>query len=145
MPASPEEPDCGPLRARLPAERRLKRKGLIRPLFDRNRKDVGSVAAGCVRIVYRAVPRAEAGQDVPVQAGFTPGRAAKNAVGRNRIKRVMREVYRVHQHALVDLFLSSDACLTLMVLFRGNPETARACIPRDLPEALRRLAARVRK
>ncbi len=128
----------------LPAERRLKSKSLVRPLFDRNRKDVGSVAAGCVRIVYRIAARAEVGQDVPVQAGFTAGRAARNAVVRNRIKRVMREVYRVHQHALVDLFLSSEACLTLMVLFRGDPEAARTCIPRDLPEALRRLAGRAR-
>lgn len=129
----------------LPAERRLKRKSLVRPLFDRNRKDVGSVAAGCVRLVYRTAARAEVGQDVPVQVGFTAGRAARNAVTRNRIKRIMREVYRTHQHALVDLFLYSDACLTLMVLFRGDPESVRTCAPRDLPEALRRLAARVQR
>lgn len=126
----------------LPASYRLKRQGLIRPLFDRDRKDVASVAVGCVRLVYRLTSRQEVGADVPVQVGFAAGRAARKAVVRNRIKRVMREVYRVHQHVLVDLFLCSDRCLTLMVLFRGDPSSARRCIPRDLPEAMRKLAAR---
>lgn len=98
---------------------------------------------GCVRLVYRIVSRKEAGVDVPVQIGFAVSRAARKAVVRNRIKRIMREVYRVHQHLLVDLFLCSDACLTVMVLYRSQPSSAETCIVRDLPDALRKLAARV--
>jgi ribonuclease P protein component len=137
----PERERARPPRG-LPASRRLKRQGLIRPLFDRNRKDVASVAAGCVRLVYRRASRQEVGLDVPVQVGFAAGRAARKAVVRNRIKRVMREVYRVHQHVLVDLFLCSDDCLTMMVLFRGDPSSSPGCIQQDLPEAMRKLAAR---
>ncbi len=119
---------------------RLKRRRLIRPLFDRSRSDVRSLSVGCVRLIYRRAPREEVGADAPVQVGFAVGRGVRKAVTRNRLKRIMREVYRVHQHLLVDLFSQTPGTLTLMVLFRGDPKRGRACIPRDLPEALRRLA-----
>ncbi len=126
--------------ASLPRAARLKRRRLLRPLFDRRRQDVGTVAAGCVRLLFRTVARAETG-GAPVQVGFAPGRA-RNAVRRNRVRRLLREVYRVHQHALLDLFLQRGDTLTLMILFRGRPEEAAACIRRDLPAALARAAER---
>ena len=101
-----------------------------------------TVACGCVRLLYRVAPRAEVGQPVPVQIGFAPGRA-RTAVARNRVKRLLREVYRLHQHDLVDLFARRDDVLTVMVLFRGRPDQAARCIPADLPEAMHRLAGRL--
>lgn len=129
---------------RFPRKARLKRKRLIRPLFDRRRQDVGTVAAGCIRLIYRAVPREETGYDVPVQIGFAPGRLVRNAVQRNRLRRLMREVYRVHQHLLVDLFVHHTDTLTVMVLFRGNPDDAERCLRTDLVKALERLAVKLR-
>jgi ribonuclease P protein component len=125
-----------------PRAAHLKRRRLIRPLFDRSRADVGTVTAGCVRLLFRTVPRAETGQAAPVQVGFAPGRT-RTAVERNRIRRLLREVYRVHQHALVDLFLRRPNMLTVMILFRGKVSNADEGIPRDLPVALERLAAQV--
>lgn len=122
-----------------PRAMRLKRRRLIRSLFDRSRADVGTVAAGCVRLLYRVVPRAETGSNVPVQIGFSPGRAARKAVERNLIKRHLREVYRVQQHLLVDLFVHRADTLVVMALYRGTPDQARSCIPRDLVRAMRRL------
>ena len=127
-----------------PRSARLKRRRLIRPLFDRNREDVGTVAVGCVRLLYRTVPRVQTGYDTPVQIGFAPGRI-RPAVARNRIRRLLREVYRVHQHILVDLFLQHPEALTVMVLFRGRPEEAASSIRHDLPLALERLASKVRE
>ena len=135
------DPDA-PHRYTFPRAARLKRRRLIRPLFDRSRDDVGTVAVGCVRLLYRVVPRAATGHDVPVQIGFAPGRT-RTAVQRNRIRRLLREVYRVHQHILVDLFSHRAATLTVMVLFRSRPDNAARCIPRDLPVALQRAAARL--
>jgi ribonuclease P protein component len=133
---APTAPDSRPLR--FPKDARLKRRVLIRALFDRRSGASRSVAAGCVRLVFRIVPRVA--EDVPVQAGFSPGRL-RTAVARNRVKRILREVYRTHQVLLVDLSLLSQATLTLMVLYRGRPEEAAGCVPRDLPRALDRLAA----
>lgn len=48
----------------------------------------------------------------------------------------MREVYRVNQSILIDLFRNRPEVLTLMVLYRGRPGDAEASIPTDLPRAL---------
>ncbi|NBC18845.1 MAG: ribonuclease P [Bacteroidetes bacterium] len=139
-----EASSSSPRRPRtLPRAARLKRTRLIRPLFDRRRTDVGTVAVGCVRLLFRVVPRDAVGMDVPVQVGFAPGRRARTAVARNRIKRLLREVYRRHQYLLVDLFAHRAETLTLMVLYRSAPEQAGAQIPRDLPRALQQAADRL--
>ncbi len=132
--AEPERPLAFPRNAR------LKRRRLIRPLFDRGRDDIGTVAVGCVRLLYRTVPRVQTGFDVPVQVGFATGRV-RTAVLRNRLRRLLRETYRTHQYLLADRFLHHPETLTVMVLFRGRPETAASCIPRDLPRALEQVAA----
>ncbi len=127
---------------RFPRAARLKRRRLIRPLFDRSRTDIGTVAYGCIRILYRIVDRAETGENVPIQVGFAPGRGMRPAVRRNRIKRLMREVYRVQQHRLVDLFVDTPTTLTMMILFRGRPDAVEA-VPVDVHKALNRLVRRL--
>jgi len=124
-----------------PRSRRLKRRRLIRPLFERGRADVGRVRAGTVVVLYRAVPRADVGRDVGVQVGFAPGRRSTNA-RRTAVRRHLREAFRPNQGPLLDRFGDRPDCLTLMVLFRGRDETAADDIRRDLPVALAKLAAR---
>ena len=122
---------------------RLKRQRLIRPLFDRTRRDVISTAAGCIRIIARVVRRHETGEDVPVQVGFSAGGRARRAVDRNRIKRIMREVYRRHQAGLAERFANRPEALTLMILFRSTPGPAEKAIEIDLPHSLEKLALRL--
>jgi len=138
----PRHPDTEPTGRRytFPRSHRLKRRRLIRSLFDRRRDDVGTEAVGCIRLLYRVVPRSATGHDVPLQIGFAPGRRTETAVQRNRIRRLLREVYRVHQHLLVDLFLRRDATLIVMALFRGRPHQVEGGIRRDLPKAMHRVA-----
>jgi ribonuclease P protein component len=128
-----------------PRARRLKRRRLIRPLFDRDRPDVGRVSVGVVQIRYRVVAREALGADAPLQVGFAPGRRARTNVGRTRLRRLMRETFRLHQHGLLALFGGPPDSLTAMVLFRGREGTAAEDLRRDLPEALRRLEARLRE
>lgn len=125
-----------------PRARRIKRRRLIRPLFDRSRSDVERVRAGVVQILYRTVPREATGYDVPLQVGFAPGRRAKTNVGRTWLRRLLRETFRLHQGPLLGRFAERPDCLTLFFLFRGNEETASEDIRRDLPRALARLAER---
>lgn len=126
----------------LPKARRLKRQRLIRPLFDRAREDVRVVSVGPIAIRYRLAGIEDVGQNVPFQVGFAVGRRVGPAVVRNRLKRVMREAFRLHQHGLADLLAQRDEVLTLMVLYRGASD-GEAAIQRALPEALRRVEARL--
>jgi ribonuclease P protein component len=126
-------------RLTFPPSYRLKRRRLIRSLFDRDRDDVQTVAVGCVRLLYRVVDRAALGHDVPLQVGFAPGPRAESGVERNRIRRLLREVYRVHQYTLVDPFVCRPDALIVMILFRGAPKQADNGIERDLPRALRQV------
>jgi len=128
-----------------PKSHRLKRRRLIRSLFDRRRDDVGTVAVGCVRLLYRVVDRDTLGPDVPVQIGFAPGKRAESGVERNRIRRLLRETYRVHQHTLTDPFRERPEALVVMILFRGAPKQADSCIEEDLPVALEQVAHRLER
>ncbi len=133
--------DRAPRLHAFPRGRRLKRRRLLRPLFDRARPDVGRVRVGPVVLLTRVVARAETGADSPVQVAFAPGRIVRGA-GRVRLRRVMRETFRLHQQPLVDAFAGRPDCLSAVVLFRGPAATAEADVRRCLPEALRRAADR---
>jgi len=126
-----------------PKSHRLKRRRLIRSLFDRRRDDVGTEAVGCVRLLFRVLDPEAVGHDVPLQVGFAPGRRVESGVERNRVRRLLREVYRVHQHTLVDLFVCRPEVLIVMMLFRGDPDEADDCIERDLPRAMTQTANRL--
>ena len=125
-----------------PRTRRLKRRRLIRPLFERGRGDVGSVREGVVALLYRTVPREATGHDVGLQVGFAPGRRARTNAGRTRLRRLMREAFRQSQGPLLDRMDGRPDALTVMVLFRGREATASEDLRRDLPRALARLARR---
>lgn len=113
----------------------LKRRRLIRPLFDRSRDDVQTCAAGSIRIVARLVPREETGEDVPVQVGFSAGPRVRNAVERNYIRRLIRETFRRCRQRVEIVENESTTC-TMMILYRSNPSRASEAIPQDLPRAV---------
>ena len=141
MPDRPDQRDPD-RRYTFPRSHRLKRRRLIRSLFDRSRDDVDTVAVGGVRLLFRVVDREALGHDVPVQVGFAPGRRVESGVERTRVRRLLREVYRVHQHTLTDRFEARPDALIVMILFRGDPARADA-IWDDLPRALTQAAHRV--
>lgn len=125
-----------------PRARRLKRRRLIRPLFARGTDDVGRLRAGTVQLVWRLVPREAVGAETTLQVGFAPGRR-RTAVVRNRVRRQMRETFRLHAAPLVGALAGRADTLTLFVLFRGRDATAGPDLRRDLPLAVARLAGRI--
>lgn len=126
---------------RFPRRYRLKRRLLLAPLF---RRDIArTLSGGSIRLLYRLVPAADLSDRVPVQVAFVAGRR-KNAVVRNRIRRTLREVYRLHQQGLVDLFSRRSDALTLAVVYRGADEGVFRAVERDLPRLLERLADTLR-
>lgn len=98
-----------------------------------------TVAVGGVRLLSRVVDRDQLGDDVPLQVGFAPGRRVSSGVERNRVRRLLREVYRVHQYTLADLFVSRPDAAVVMILFRGDPARAND-IHEDLPDAMAQMA-----
>lgn len=114
----------------------LKRRLLIKALYNRDDKAVFSVSKGCIRIVARLVSFEEAESRVPFLVGVTVAKRVGPAVVRNRIKRLMRESFRTHQHIIHALGLSR--CMTLMLLYRGSTDQIPD-ISDDLPDALEKL------
>jgi ribonuclease P protein component len=55
------------------------------------------------------------------QVGFSvPKRLWKRAVDRNRIKRLLREVYRHHHHSITDPYKGGDDMLVLLIIYVGK-------------------------
>ena len=123
---------------RFPRSQRLKRRRLIRPLFDRGDAHTQSVARGCVRLLYRRVDRSLTGTDTWIQAGFAPGRQP-TAVKRNRLRRLMRETWRRHRDLITKERITPAETLTVMVLYRAR--TADAWVSEDLVQAMRALSS----
>ncbi|RXP59460.1 ribonuclease P protein component [Lutibacter sp. HS1-25] len=84
------------MRYTLGKEQKLKSKTLIDQLFAEGKH----VKSFPFRLIYLKVNHYS---EFPVRVGFSvPKRNVKLAVNRNRIKRVMREVYRKNKYAIVD-------------------------------------------
>ena len=75
---------------------KLKSKKLIEQLFAEGKY----VKAFPLRLIYLPIPH---GAEFPIKTGFSvPKRNVKLAVNRNRIKRLIREVYRKNKQAFAN-------------------------------------------
>ena len=94
-------------------EERLKSRKLIEKLY----KEGNSVKAFPLRIFFLQTKHTS---NYPAQAGFSvPKRNFKLAVDRNRIKRLMRECYRLQKHIVYDTI---DQPYIFMISYLGREE-----------------------
>ncbi|MCS3801893.1 ribonuclease P protein component [Niastella sp. OAS944] len=99
---------------------RLKRRKIIEQLFSEGR----AVSAFPIRIQYKLVDEL---LTEPLQAGFSASsRNFKRAVDRNRIKRLMREAYRLQKAPLEQALQTKQRRLALFLIYTGKelPEFA---------------------
>ncbi len=117
---------------------RLKSRKIIAELFRRGQ----TFGQYPLRLFWLPLPQDR--MDAPVQAAFSvPRRKFKRAVDRNRIKRQMREAYRLQKPALYRrLEGHPDAC-ALMLLYVGKEKLPYADIQRAMRKAIRRLSEKL--
>jgi ribonuclease P protein component len=119
----------------------LKRRTWIQPLFDRSRSDVTSVASGCIRLLFRLIDVEVRGQE-RVLVGFAVSGSSRNAVKRNRVKRLLRESYRLNQGLLTE-HLPDSGVLTMMILYRERDLKSFREVNSDLQRALSSVASKL--
>ena len=122
-----------------PKRERLVSKKLMDELFGGSASR--SMSAYPLRMVYMALPRAEA--QAPVQVLVTVSkRHFKRAVKRNRVKRQVREAYRLGKARLYDA-LPADKAVVLAFVWLADELADSQLVARRVNQLLARLADRL--
>ncbi|MGS2762525.1 ribonuclease P protein component [Sinomicrobium sp. M5D2P9] len=113
---------------RFPKEEKLKSKKRIEKLFSEGK----SVSRFPLRLVYA---RTELPETVKIQTAVSVSkRNFKKAVDRNRIKRLLREAYRLNKHQVKEGIENSYA---FMILYLGREMPEYGKTDRKMKELLR--------
>ena len=118
-----------------PTREKLKSRKLIDQLFVEGK----SVSKYPVKLIYI---QTELPEDVPVQAGVTvPKKNFKSAVKRNRIKRLLREAYRLNKHPV---FNNSGGSFAFLFLYLGKEMPSFIDIERTMQVVLKKFLEKER-
>ena len=120
---------------------RLKSRIQIERLFSA--KDTRAVTAYPLRISYRE--EARHGSDAPVQVLFSVSkRHFKHAVKRNRVKRQIREAYRLNKHLLHEaLEQKKDTAVAMAFIWQSDELAETALITEKMQSLLGRMAEKI--
>jgi ribonuclease P protein component len=117
----------------LKKEERLKRRKIIEQLFSEGR----AVTAFPIRVQYKLIGQPGTG---PLQAGFSvSSRNFKRAVDRNRIKRLMREAYRLQKLPLEQALQTKQQQLALFLIYTGKELPEYALVKEKVEVVLKKL------
>ena len=116
---------------------RLKRRKIIEQLFSEGR----AVSAFPIRVQYKLVDEL---LTEPLQAGFSASsRTFKRAVDRNRIKRLMREAYRLQKAPLEQALQTKQRRLALFLIYTGKELPHYDLIKEKMEVVLQRLVQNI--
>lgn len=125
------------LRFTLPSTERLKLRKQIETLFQTGE----AFSVYPLRVVYGITPRDT--QASPFLAGFSvPKKKMKLAVQRNRIKRLIRESWRVQKHLLAPA-LPANKQIHIFFIFTGKEMPVHADIYKSVQKAITTLSKKV--
>ncbi|MGJ8658874.1 MAG: ribonuclease P protein component [Cellulophaga fucicola] len=116
-----------------PTKEKLKSKKLIGELFT----DGKSVSSFPIKLIYLPCTL----ENTPLKVGVTvPKRNFKSAVDRNKIKRLLREGYRLNKHVI---FNNIDKEFALLFLYLGKKMPDYAEIEKSMVEVLAKFYKKV--
>jgi len=117
-----------------PRKEKLKSKKLIEQLFAKG----NSVSNYPIKLIYL---KTELPFDVPIQAGVTvPKKKFQSAVKRNRIKRLMRESYRLNKPLV---FNNSKGTFAFLFLYLGKEMPDYILVDKSLKAALHKFKKKI--
>lgn len=83
-------------------------------------------------------------EDVPCQVGFTvPKRIFRRAVDRNRIKRLMREAYRLNKKRHYEDLLAAEQQAALMIVYIGKEKPEFELVEDRIKTLLKRFSLEI--
>ena len=121
-------------------EERLRGEALIERLF--HREGSRSMAAFPLRMVYMKTASDGAGA-LPQVLISVPKRCLKHAVDRNRVKRQVREAYRVRKQGLYDALALSGKQLLVAFIYLDKEIASFSEMEKSMTKALRILQEKI--
>ncbi len=122
----------------LQAHERLKSRKIIQQLF----KEGKAFSVFPLRVVYLEVSE----EEPSLQAGFTVGtKHFKRAVKRNRIKRLLRETYRLNKHSLKISLEEKNRHFAVFFMFTGKELPEYLLVLEKMKLALEKLEILIRE
>ena len=118
---------------------KLKNRKLLDQLFTKGR----SVSAFPLKVFYHVLP-AETTETVQAGVGVSARNFSK-AVDRNRIKRLLREAYRLNKSLLHNALNADQKKAAVFFLYIGKEKPAFAALNETMPLVLHKLIAALAK
>lgn len=109
-----------------PVRKSLKKNEILRgdKWFQLIIREGKALRAGTMLCSYKVNPCGEPPSRPSIRAGFSvPRRITKKAIDRNRLKRLMRESYRLNKDIISEDVIKSDYSLDILFVFRGKSDS----------------------
>lgn len=116
---------------------RLNKRKVIEKMFAGGSR---SFSVFPLRVVYLPVEELEAPASILISVSK---RRFKHAVKRNRVKRQIREAYRVNKHELLEVLAEKECRLAIAFIYLSNRLTDSSVLEERIKTALARIAEKV--